>query len=213
MGKQYENYGALKALCEQAAEKAMPGRSCVVRPGYIVGPDDPSGRFTYWPVRIDKGGEIAVPGAPTDPIQIIDVRDLGAWLVKLAEDRTMGMFNACGPDRTLPWGEVIAACRKVATTEGTLTWIPAGFLKKREQHEGFPIWAPYEGDTKGFHTWSNRKAIKAGLRFRPVEATVKDTLGWYKDQVKIEKGRVRLAGPDAQKEAKLLADWKAAPKD
>ena len=210
MGKQYENYGALKALCEQAAEKAMPGRTCVVRPGYIVGPDDPSGRFTYWPVRFDKGGEIAVPGAPTDPIQVIDVRDLGAWLVKLAEDGTVGAFNACGPDRVMKWGEVIEACQKAASKPGTLTWIPASFLIKREQHEGFPIWAPAEGETKGFHTWSNHKAIKAGLRFRPVEATVKDTRAWFKGQLKAEKGRVRLAGPDAEKEAKLLADFKAA---
>lgn len=210
MGKQYEYYGALKALCEQAAEKAMPGRTCVVRPGYIVGPDDPTGRFTYWPVRVDKGGEIAVPGAPTDPIQIIDVRDLGAWLVRLAEDGTVGAFNACGPDRTLAWGDVIAACQKATTEKGTLTWIPAAFLLKREQHEGFPIWAPAEGETKGFHTWSNKRAIKAGLRFRPVEATVKDTLAWYKGQLKVEKGRVRLAGPEAEKEAKLIAEFKAA---
>ena len=79
MGKEFENYGALKALCEQAAEKALPSRVTVVRPGYIVGPDDPSGRFTYWPVRLDRGGEVAVPGSPDDPIQFIDVRDLGAW--------------------------------------------------------------------------------------------------------------------------------------
>lgn len=210
MGKQFEHYGALKALCEQAAEKAMPGRTCVVRPGFIVGPDDPTGRFTYWPVRFDKGGEVAVPGAPEDPVQVIDVRDLGAWLVKLAEDGTVGAFNACGPEKRMPWGRVVEACRKAAGQPATPVWIPAAFLKAREQQEGFPIWAPFEGETKGFHTWSNARAIKAGLRFRPVEATVADTLAWYKTQLKVEKGRVRLAGPEAEKEAKLVADWKAA---
>lgn len=209
MGKQYEHYGALKALCEQAAEKAMPGRTCVVRPGFIVGPDDPSGRFTYWPVRVDQGGEIAVPGTPSDPIQVIDVRDLGAWLVKLAEDGATGIFNACGPEKPLPWGEVLAACRKAATKKGSLTWIPAAWLAKRQPPVGFPIWVPAEGETRGFHTWSNARAVKAGLRFRPVAATVLDTLAWYKEQQKVEKGRVRLAGPDAAAETKLLADFKA----
>ncbi|HWR52002.1 MAG TPA: NAD-dependent epimerase/dehydratase family protein, partial [Bryobacteraceae bacterium] len=94
MGKNYEFYGSLKALCEKAAEEAMPGRATIVRPGYIVGPDDPSGRFTYWPVRFDRGGEVLVPGSPSDPLQIIDVRDLGNWLITLAGNGTFGTFNA-----------------------------------------------------------------------------------------------------------------------
>lgn len=210
MGKQYENYGGLKALCEQAAEKAMPGRVTVVRPGFIVGPDDPTGRFTYWPVRMDKGGEVAVPGTPGDPVQVIDVRDLGAWLVRLAERNTVGAFNATGPARKLPWGDVVKACVATAGVKPTLTWIPAAFVAK--QTVDFPIWAPYEGETKGFHTWSNARALKAGLRFRPVTQTVKDTLAWYKTQEKVEKGRIRLAGPDADAEKKLLEAWKASRK-
>jgi len=211
MGKNYEYYGALKALCEQAAEKAMPGRVTVVRPGYIVGPDDPTGRFTYWPVRFNKGGEVAVPGNASDPIQIIDGRDLGAWLVRLAEDRTMGAFNACGPEKTMTWGRVIEACQKASAPKSTPVWLPLEFLGKQEGL-AFPIWAPYEGDTKGFHTWSNAKAVKAGLRFRPVEETVKDTLTWYRAQEKVEKGRTKLAGPSAEVEGKALAAWKAAAK-
>ncbi|MDP2877223.1 MAG: hypothetical protein Q8O00_13635 [Holophaga sp.] len=207
MGKTYENYGPLKALCEQAAEKAMPGRVTVIRPGYIVGPDDNSGRFTYWPVRFSKGGTIAVPGSPTDPIQIIDVRDLGQWLVKLAETGTVGSFNACGPDKPLAWGRVIKACQKLSPSGTKLTWLPVEFIAKQEGL-GFPIWAPFEGDTKGFHTWSNTKAIKAGLKFRPVEETVKDTLDWYKTQEKVEKGRNKLAGPTSEVEAKVLESWK-----
>ena len=211
MGKQYENYGGLKALCEQAAQKAMPGRACIVRPGFIVGPDDPSGRFTYWPVRFDRGGEVAVPGEPSDPIEIIDVRDLGAWLVKLAEDGTTGVFNACGPEKRMAWGRVVEACAKAGSKRSTPVWMDAAWIAKQEGID-FPIWAPYAGETKGFHTWSNARAVKAGLRFRPVEETVKDTLAWFKSQEKLEKGRTRLAGPSAEAEAKLVAAWKAARK-
>ena len=211
MGKQYQDYGALKALCEQAAEKAMPGRTTVIRPGYIVGPDDPSGRFAYWPVRFDRGGEVAVPGAPEDPVEVIDVRDLGEWLVRLVEQGTVGTFNACGPEKRMAWGRVVEACAAASGHKGKALWIPEPFITQQKDLE-FPIWAPYAGDTKGFHTWSNARALKAGLRFRPVEATVKDTLAWYKGQEKIEKGRTRLAGPSAEQEAKLIAAWKAASK-
>jgi 2'-hydroxyisoflavone reductase len=211
MGKQFENYGGLKALCEQAAEAAFPGKATIVRPGYIVGPDDPTGRFTWWPVRADKGGEMAVPGDPTDPVQIIDVRDLGEWLVRLCEIKAFGRFNACGPAKKLAMGEMLAACVKAATQKPTLTWIPGAFVAKQEGVQ-YPIWAPFEGDTKGFHTWKNDRAIKAGLRFRPVEETVKDTLAWFKTQEGMEKGRTRLAGPNAEAEAKLLAAWKESQK-
>jgi 2'-hydroxyisoflavone reductase len=210
MGPQFENYGGLKALCEQAAEKAMPGRVAVVRPGYIVGPDDYSGRFTYWPVRFDKGGEIAVPGNPTDPFQVIDVRDLAAWLVKLAEDGTTGRFNATGSEKKLEWGRVIKACQASASAKATPVWMDADFVAAHVKDWEFPIWAPFQGDMKGFHTWKNERALKAGLRFRPIEATVKDTLAWYKEQLKVEKGRTRLAPPTAEQETALLAAWKAA---
>jgi 2'-hydroxyisoflavone reductase len=209
MGKEFQNYGGLKALCEQAAQKAMPGRTTVIRPGYIVGPDDPSGRFTYWPVRFDKGGEIAVPGAPSDPVQIIDVRDLAAWLVHLVEQGTMGVFNACGPETRLAWGSLVEACQKVGAAHAKPVWIPADFVAKQEGIE-FPIWAAYAGDTKGFSTWRNDRAVKAGLRFRPVEQTAQDTLAWFKTQEKEAKGRNKLAGPTAEQEAKLIAAWRAA---
>jgi 2'-hydroxyisoflavone reductase len=210
MGKNFENYGPLKALCEQAAEAAVPGRTTIVRPGYIVGPDDPTGRFTYWPVRIDKGGEVAVPGAPTDPLQLIDVRDLAAWLVMLVENNTIGKFNAVGPETPMNWGRVITACQKAATTPSTLTWVAGEFVAKQEGID-FPIWAPYSGDTKGFHTWKVQRAVRAGLKFRPVEATVSDTLAWYKGQLKEEKGRVRLAFTP-ENEAAVLAAWTAKDK-
>ncbi|WLT32038.1 NAD-dependent epimerase/dehydratase family protein [Geothrix sp. PMB-07] len=211
MGKEFQNYGGLKALCEQAAQKAMPGRATIIRPGYIVGPDDPTGRFTYWPVRFDKGSELAVPGAPSDPVEIIDVRDLAAWLVHLVEQGTTGVFNACGPEKRLAWGTLVEACQKVGNPNAKPLWIPADFVAKQEGLE-FPIWAPYAGETKGFHTWRNDRAVKAGLKFRPALDTVKDTLTWFKTQEKVEKGRNKLAGPSAEQEAKLIAAWREASK-
>lgn len=201
-----ENYGPLKALCEKEARNALPERVAVVRPGYIVGPDDSSGRFTYWPVRVDRGGQVAVPGDPSDPVQFVDVRDLGAWLITLAENGTVGTFNAVGPEKRLRWGDLLAACCKHASTPGKLVWIPAEFVEERKV--GFPIWSLYKGDTRGFHTWSNARALKAGLRFRPYDTTVKDTLAWYKGQG--EGDRSRLAGPAPEKEKELIANWRAS---
>ncbi|HTL98451.1 MAG TPA: NAD-dependent epimerase/dehydratase family protein [Holophagaceae bacterium] len=211
MGDQFQNYGGLKALCEQAAEKAMPGRVAIVRPGYIVGPDDYTGRFTYWPVRFDRGGEIAVPGAPTDPFQVIDVRDLGAFLVKLAEDGTTGRFNATGPEKRLEWGRVIKACQAATPAKSTPVWMDADFVAKHATDFEFPIWAPFAGDTKGFMTWRNDRGVKAGLRFRPIEAIVKDTLEWHKGLAADDR-RAKVGGPSAEQEAKLIAAWKAAQK-
>jgi len=200
-----QTYGALKALCEKASQEALPGRTAVVRPGYIVGPDDPSGRFAYWPVRIDRGGEVLAPGAPADPVQIIDVRDLGRWLITLVEQGTMGVFNATGPKDRLAWGDLLEACRKATKTGNTLTWVPGEWIAKKGE-EIFPIWAPFLGETRGFHRWSIAAAVKAGLKFRPYGQTVADTLRWYKTQD--EGGRTKLAGPAPAKEAELLAAWK-----
>ena len=211
MGKEFENYGGLKGLCEGAAQKAMPGRTAIIRPGYIVGPDDPSGRFTYWPERFDRGGELAVPGAASDPVEIIDVRDLAAWLVHLVEQGTTGVFNACGPEQRLAWGSLVADFQKAGNPSAKPVWIPPDFMAKQKELE-FPIWAPFVGETKGFHTWRNDRAVKAGLKFRPALDTVRDTLAWYKTQEKVEKGRTKLAGPTAEQEAKLIAAWREASK-
>jgi 2'-hydroxyisoflavone reductase len=233
MGASFENYGALKGLCEKAAEAAFPGRAAIVRPGYIVGPGDPSDRFTYWPVRIGRGGDVLAPGTPADPVEWIDVRDLGAWLVKLVEDGTAGTFNAIGPERPGKWGDVLDACVAASKSPATLTWIPSEWLAKNGQggEDGFPIWAPPSGDTAGFHTWSNERARKAGLTFRPVSDTVEATLAWYPGEVerrvrvtreleeaarakgseppKLPDPHALKAGPSAEREAELLAKWKA----
>src|SRR5262249_26060050 len=131
-GKDFVNYGPGKAACEAAAEKAMPGRVANVRPGFIVGPRDMSARFTYWPVPIDKGGDVAVPGKPTDPIQIIDVRDLAEWCVHLIENNTNGVFNATGPDKALTMLDMVEGCKKGVGSNATFTFIDAAFCKSKE---------------------------------------------------------------------------------
>jgi len=207
MGKDYANYGALKALCEGAAEKSMPGRVAVVRPGYIVGPGDFSDRFTYWPVRFARGGDVIVPGEASDPIQIIDVRDLAEWIVKLAEDGTTGKFNAAGPAKRMSWGEVVEACKsagkKDSGKDSRVHWVKADALEKLGLAE-FPIWSPYSGETKGFHTWSNARAVNAGLKFRPVETTAKDTLAWFRTLPQERQDKLK-AGPSAADEEAALA--------
>jgi 2'-hydroxyisoflavone reductase len=127
------------------------------------------------------------------------------------EQGTMGAFNACGPEKRLPWGDLVTACQKHAKPGAKATWIPTDFLVKQEGIE-FPIWAPFAGETKGFHTWRNDRAVKAGLKFRPAAETVRDTLAWFKTQEKVEKGRNKLAGPSPEQEAKLIAAWREASK-
>jgi 2'-hydroxyisoflavone reductase len=203
-------YGALKALSEKAAESSMPGRVAVVRPGLIVGPEDPSDRFTYWPVRVAAGGEVLAPGSPDDPIQLIDVRDLGEFLVRLIEDHTTGVFNALGPDRTLTIGHTLDACKEVAKSDATFTWADAGFLKEQGVNawSDMPAWVPSGGDSAGFAKVSNARAIKAGLTFRPIADTAKATLEWFRTQPEERRSKLR-AGLSREREAKVLAAWKA----
>lgn len=206
MGVGSVHYGGLKAACEAAVELALPGRSVVVRPGFIVGPGDPSGRFTYWATRFERGGEAAVPGDPGDPVQVLDVRDLAQWVVRLVEQEAVGRFNAVGPG-SRRWGEVIGACREAGSAQPSLCWIPAPFMAAQSDL-AFPIWQPPLGETQGFHTWQNQRAVRAGLRFRPMAQTVVDTLAWYRGQLKEEDGRVKLAFSPEQG-AELLKRWRA----
>jgi len=233
MGDQFQNYGGLKVLCEQAAAAAFPGKATIVRPGFIVGPGDPTDRFTYWPVRIAKGGEVLAPGKPDDPTQWIDVRDLAAWLVKLAEDGTVGTFTAVGPNPPAAWGSVLDECVKAGGNKATLTWVPADWIAKTapgDQDPGFPIWVDPTGDQAGFHKWSNARATAAGLTLRPVNETIKAILEWYPGEIErrvrvtkelVEQAKAKgtppppgdpsqlRAGPTEKVEAELLAKWKA----
>src|SRR5262245_54987324 len=185
MGAEFENYGGLKALCEQAAERAFPGRAAIVRPGYIVGPGDPTDRFTYWPVRIARGGDALAPGSPDDPLQWIDVRDLADWLVTLVERGTAGAFNAVGPPAPGRWGDVLGACVEASGGQARLVWVPAAWLEHNGMggEDAFPIWVPPTGKFAGFHRWNNDRAEAAGLTFRPVADTVKSILAWYPGDV------------------------------
>lgn len=227
MGPSGEFYGGLKALCEEAAEKAFAGRATIVRPGYIVGPGDPTDRFSYWPVRCQRGGELLAPGTAADPVQVIDARDLGAWLVKLAEDGAYGRFNACG--NSLPWGTVLDACMKAAKTEIGRTWVPAAWLGEHAEGVSLPIWIAPEGEYAGFHSWSNARAVQAGLTFLPIEKTVGGILEWWpgeierrkrvtkqltddaaaagKEAPKLPNPEALKDGPTAEREAELLQAW------
>ena len=146
-----ETFGPLKALCEQAVEAAMPGRTLTIRPGLIVGPNDPSNRFTYWPHRVAQGGDVLAPGAPEQPLQfIVDVRDLAAWIIRMVEAGATGVFNAKGPDYALTLGEALDACKAASDSDARFVWVDEEFLL--EQGVGpwmeLPLWLPasYERD-------------------------------------------------------------------
>jgi 2'-hydroxyisoflavone reductase len=208
-------YGALKALSEQAAEAAMPGRVTVVRPGLIVGPGDPTGRFTHWPARCAEGGEVLAPGDGSTPTQYIDARDLANWIVKLIEEGTVGTFNALGPEKKITMKEVLTACNAAGGNKAKLTWVDWKFLDQQDvgPWAEMPMWIPTEEDP-GFGTMSNARAVAAGLVFRPIGDTAKDTLAWLAnlpaDMTPEQKKRATSSGISRDKEAKVLAAWHSA---
>jgi 2'-hydroxyisoflavone reductase len=202
-------YGALKALCEQTVNTALPGRAAVVRPGLIVGPGDPSGRFTHWPSRMADGGEVIAPGDGTTPTQWIDGRDLAGWIVRVIEQRTVGTFNALGPSPGEPMREVLEACNTAGGNKATLTWVDAKFLHDHEVHgwSDLPMWLDNHGEDAGFGTRSNARAIAAGLTLRPVLETAKDTLAWLASLPEDQRTKVRSSGLPRAREEELLAAW------
>ena len=162
----YKTYGPLKALSEQEAEKAFPGKTLVIRPGLIVGPRDETDRFTYWPVRIDRGGEVMAPGNPSDPVQIIDGRDLAEWTIRMVEGRETGIYNAVGPDKPLGMGSMLDGIKGALGSNATLTWVPADFLKQQkvEAWSDMPVWT---GEESGMAQTSNKKAAGEGPHLSP----------------------------------------------
>lgn len=200
-------YGPLKALSEAEAHKQFGKNVTIVRPGYIVGPRDETDRFTYWPHRVAQGGEILVPGDGQDPIQIIDGRDLGEWMIRLAEARTLGTFNACGPDYALSMDAMLYGCQAVTGGGMTLTHVSPAFLD--EQQVGLPIWVPSKDNPyAGYGAVSNERAIAAGLTFRPQATTVQDLLAWFRS-LPAERQAKLGAGITREKEAELLKAWHA----
>jgi len=206
-----KNYGALKALSEQAAEKAMPGRVASVRPGLIIGPGDPTGRFTHWPWRLAQGGEVLAPGDGSTQVQYIDARDLAAWLAVLVERRTMGTYNALGPAQPTTMKQVVDACNAAGGNQATVTWVDASFLDKQEVHgwSDMPLWIDPVGEMAGFGQQSNARAVAAGLTFRPILDTAKDTLVWLATLPQDVRTKVASSGISADREQKVLAAWKA----
>jgi 2'-hydroxyisoflavone reductase len=207
-------YGPLKALCEQAAQRAFPGRCTVIRPGLIVGPHDYTDRFTYWPARAAKGGEILAPGKPRDRIQFIDARDLAAFCVHSIENRSYGIFNALSPPGTFTMGALLAASRVAALQLAKpklpigVTWVPAAFLnaQKVEPWSDMPVWIPESGDYAAAAEISARRAQSAGLRIRALSGTVYDTLRWHLSRPPAEQLKLQ-AGLSADREALVLDAW------
>lgn len=196
----YSNYGPLKALCEQAVRDVHGDSALVVRPGLIVGPHDPTGRFTYWPHRVARGGDVLAPGPPEREVQFIDVRDLAAWLVDLCERRESGTFNSTGTG--VPWNALLETCRDVAGSEARFVWVPDEFLAEHDVGEWMelPLWL-YDPGLAGLHEADVSRAVAAGLTFRPLADTVRATLD--------DAETTDTAGLKSEREEELLAAWRA----
>jgi 2'-hydroxyisoflavone reductase len=201
----YKTYGPLKALSEKEAEKWFPGKTLIIRPGLIVGPRDETDRFTYWPVRIDRGGEVLAPGAQTDPVQFIDARDLAEWTIRMVENRETGIYNATGPAKPLAIGEMLDQIKGALNSTATFTWVPADFLEKEkvEAWSDMPVWT---GEESGMARTNITRALAKGLTFRPLAETARDTLAWFKSQPQDRQSRLR-AGITAEREAEVLVQW------
>jgi len=206
-----ENYGALKVLCEKAAEAALPGRVCVIRPGLIVGPGDNSDRFTYWPVRVARGGEVLAPDKPGDFVQFIDARDLADFIVLCLERKTFGTFNADAQAGSITIGALLDTCKKVTKSDAQFTWVDPKFLEEQKigPWADLPVWIPAEGDDAGFGQVSAAKAKAAGLTYTPLADTVNDTLTWFKTEPAEHQAKLK-AGLTAEREAAALKAWHAA---
>jgi 2'-hydroxyisoflavone reductase len=203
-------YGQNKVRCEQEARAQFGENVTIIRPGLIVGPGDLSDRFSYWPVRIDKGGEVLAPGTPNDPAQYVDARDLSEWIVRLAEQHTTGTFNATGPKTPTTTAEMLYGIKAVTTSDARFTWVPAEFLAEKQVRpwSEMPVWVPPTGATAGFMRVNCGKAWSSGLTFRPLADTARDTLTWYHQRPTAEQEKAR-AGLAPEKEKAVLAAWRA----
>lgn len=203
-----EMYGPLKAAGEQEAERCFPGRTTIVRPGLIVGPGDPTDRFTYWPVRIARGGEVLAPGTPRDPVQAIDVRDLAAFVVGVAQQNATGVFNVTG--RSMSIGSMLETMCPLASRRVTLTFVDAEFLEAHGVHPwtDMPVWCPPHGEMAGVGRVSIERALEAGLTLRPIAETARDTFEWFQSLPADRQASLR-AGISPAREAEVLDAWHA----
>jgi len=200
-----EKYGALKALCEQAAEQTMPGRVLNIRPGLIVGEYDPTDRFAYWPWRVSLGGDVLAPGRPEHRTQFIDVRDLADWTVRMIEQKQTGIYNATGPREPITMGELLEASQKVSGSSARILWVSESLLLENnvQPWSDLPLYlAESDPSTAGADQVSIQKALNAGLTFRTLEDTLQSTLEWAKSR---PAGYAWRAGLTREREAELLA--------
>ncbi len=201
-----ETYGPLKALCEQAVETGLPGRALIIRPGLIVGPHDNLDRFTYWPYRIAHGGDVIAPDYPDMAVQIIDVRDLAEWTIRMVEQHRTGVYNATGPQDPLTFADVLDACCAVTSSDAHIAWVDEDFLL--EQGVGpwieMPLWIP-SSENSALSKTSIRRALDAGLTFRPLTTTIQDTLVWAMTRPVDIQWR---AGMRRERERALLDTWR-----
>src|SRR5438105_8830986 len=208
-----ETYGALKALCERAVEEAMPGRVLVARAGLIVGPFDPTGRFTYWTERVARGGEVLAPAPPARQVQFVDARDLSEWILRMAEGRRAGVFNASGPDYVLTTGRFLEGCREAAGGDARFTWVGEQFLLERsvQPWAELPLWIPESDEGhRCFLAENCDKAAASGLTFRTLAETVRDTLAWQEAGSPgfVKEGLVaREHALTPEREEELLKEW------
>ena len=198
-----KTYGPLKALSEKEAEKWFPGKTLIVRPGLIIGPRDESDRFTYWPVRIDRGGEVLAPGKPDDSVQYIDGRDLAEWTIRLAENGDTGIYNATGPAKPIGMGAMLDGIKDVLKSNATFTWANEKFLtdQKVQAWSDMPVWA---GADDGITRANISRALAKGLTFRPFGETARDTLAWFKSWPQERQAHLK-AGITPEREAEVLA--------
>ena len=208
IASQFALYGPLKAVSEKEVQKWFPDKSLIVRPGLIVGPGDESDRFTYWPVRIDRGGEVLAPGDPSDPVQFIDARDLAEWTIRMAEQGATGVYNATGPAKPLTIGSMLDGIKSALNSNAKFVWVNADFLEKQtvEPWSDMPVWVPPRGEEGGLGSVSIRRALDKGLTFRPLAVTARDTLAWFKSQPKERQEKLK-AGLSLEREADVLAEW------
>ncbi len=205
--EQPQTYGARKALCEYYAEQALPNRVLIIRPGLIVGPYDPTDRFTYWPHRIAQGGQVLAPGNPEQPVQFIDVRDLTEWIITMIGACQVGVFNAKGPASFLTIRQFLERCREVSGSDAQFEWVDEQFLLAQgvAPYLQLPLWVP--GEMVGFSRVDCHKAFSAGLHCRPLDETIRDTLNW--DATRPESYTLR-AGLTPECEQQLLREWRVA---
>jgi len=211
-----ETYGPLKVLCERAAEGALPGRVLNVRAGVIVGPYDPTGRFPYWVERVARGGEVLAPAPRVRQVQFVDARDLSAWMLRMIDARRAGVFNAAGPEHLTMEG-MLKACREACDTDARVTWVGEQFLIDNgvEPWGNLPLWIPESAERhRHFLAENCERAYAAGLTFRPVADTARDTLAWLRagspgmDADAANSVRAHTLKPERERE--LLDAWHAA---